>query len=83
MSGDERHEELWRLDAVELAGRIRRGRLTARAAVESALERLHAVNPAINAVVRTMGTTRRWQRRTRRTGRCGRVARSGHCTACR
>jgi amidase len=54
MSGDERHEEPWRLDAVELAGRIRMGRLTARAAVESALERLHAVNPAINAVVRTM-----------------------------
>jgi len=44
----------WQLDAVELAARIRSGRLTARAATESALARLHEVNPAINAVVRTM-----------------------------
>ena len=43
--------ELWRLSAVELAARIRRREVSAVQAAQSALERLHAVNPAINAVV--------------------------------
>ena len=49
MSGD-----LWRLDGVALAGLIRTGKVSAREAVESHLQRLHAVNPHINAVVRTL-----------------------------
>jgi len=43
-------EELWRWDAVELARAIRLGKVSSRAAVESCLRRLDAVNPAINAV---------------------------------
>src|SRR5689334_288239 len=46
--------ELWQLDATDLAQRIRTGRASAREAVESCLARLHAVNPAISAVVRTL-----------------------------
>ncbi len=44
----------WQLEAVEVARRIRTGQTSARAVTESVLERLHAVNPAVNAVVRTM-----------------------------
>lgn len=43
--------ELWRLSAVELAARIRRRDVSAVEAAQSALDRLAAVNPAINAVV--------------------------------
>ena len=43
--------ELWQLDATDLARLIRTGRASAREAVDSCLGRLHAVNPAINAVV--------------------------------
>jgi amidase len=42
--------ELWRWDAVELAGAIRSRKISSREAVQSVLERLDAVNPAINAV---------------------------------
>ena len=42
--------EPWRLDAIEQATLIRHGRLSAREAVDSALARLHAVNPTINAI---------------------------------
>ena len=49
MTGD-----LWRLDATELARLIRVGRASSREATESCLARLHAVNPAINAVVRML-----------------------------
>jgi amidase len=42
--------ELWRWDAVELAGAIRFRKISSREAVQSVLERLDAVNPAINAV---------------------------------
>jgi amidase len=48
------NDDLWTLDATETAARIRTGRVTSRAVVESTLARLHAVNPRINAVVRTM-----------------------------
>ena len=44
-------DELWRLTAAETAERVRSGATTARAVAESALARLDAVNPAINAVV--------------------------------
>ncbi|MFY3133348.1 amidase family protein [Achromobacter ruhlandii] len=43
--------ELWRLSAVELAARIRRRDISAVEATQSALARLQAVNPLINAVV--------------------------------
>lgn len=46
--------EPWQLDATETAARIRTGQLTSREVVESTLARLHAVNPQLNAVVRTM-----------------------------
>lgn len=43
--------DTWRLSAAELADRIRARQLSAREAAQSALDRLTAVNPAINAVV--------------------------------
>lgn len=46
--------DLWQLDATDLARLIRTGRASAREATQSVLTRLHAVNPAINAVVRVL-----------------------------
>lgn len=46
--------ELWALEAVELARLIRLGQISAREATQAALARLHAVNPAVNAVVRVL-----------------------------
>ena len=46
--------ELWRLDGTALTRLLRAGTVSARGVVISHLERLHAVNPAINAVVRTL-----------------------------
>jgi amidase len=46
--------ELWQYDATDLARLIRTGQASAREAVDSALTRLHKVNPAINAVVRVL-----------------------------
>ena len=43
--------DLWRLSAADLAVRIRSKQVSAREAAVSALARLDAVNPAINAVV--------------------------------
>ena len=43
--------EIWRLSAVETARAIRSGRLTSEAVIAAHIERMHAVNPAINAVV--------------------------------
>jgi amidase len=51
--------ELWRLDAVELARLIRLGVVSCRDTVDSALGRLEAVNPRINAVVRSMNAEAR------------------------
>jgi hypothetical protein len=45
--------ELWRLDAVTLAAMIRNGQISSREAVQSSLDRLAVVNPALNAVVVT------------------------------
>jgi amidase len=47
-------DDLWRLDATELARLIRLGRASSREVTESCLSRLRAVNPAINAVVRVL-----------------------------
>ena len=43
--------DLWRLSAVELATLVRKREVSAVQAAQSALQRLDAVNPAINAVV--------------------------------
>lgn len=43
--------DLWRLSATELAAKVRGKQVSAREATRSALQRLDAVNPAINAVV--------------------------------
>src|SRR6267143_1124567 len=42
--------DLWRWDAVELAAAIRTRRISSQEATRSVLERLAAVNPALNAV---------------------------------
>jgi amidase len=47
-------DDLWLLEASELARLIRLGRISSREATESCLSRLDAVNPAINAVVRVL-----------------------------
>lgn len=43
--------DLWRLDATDLTALTRAGDVTAEAAVQSAIDRMEAVNPALNAVV--------------------------------
>ncbi len=47
-------DELWRLDAVDLARLIRLGQVSAREATQSVLARIDAVNPKLNAIVRRM-----------------------------
>ena len=49
--------EWWRKGAVELARAIAAGEVTSREVVESHLARIEQVNPAVNAVVRTMADT--------------------------
>ena len=44
-------EDLWRLSAVDLAALVRSKKVSAKEAASSALARLDAVNPSINAVV--------------------------------
>jgi amidase len=47
-------DELWRLDATELARLIRLGRASSREATRSCVARLGVVNPKVNAVVRAL-----------------------------
>ena len=47
----------WRLDATTLASRIRDRDITARDAVTSAIDRMHAVNPQLNAVVEDLSAS--------------------------
>ncbi len=49
-----RHDDLWRLGAVELAAGIRARQISARAATTSVLSRIAAVNPRINALPEVM-----------------------------
>jgi amidase len=44
-------QDIWRLSAADLAGLIRAREVSAREAMQAALDRLDAVNPAINAVI--------------------------------
>ncbi|HWL81299.1 MAG TPA: amidase family protein [Roseomonas sp.] len=46
--------ELWRLQASEIAARVATREVSAREVTQAALDRLSAVNPAINAVVQEM-----------------------------
>ncbi len=46
--------EIWKWDAAAVAAAIRAGEISSREAVASNLERLHSVNPAINAVVEVL-----------------------------
>lgn len=50
-------DAIWAWDAAKTATAIRAGAISSREAVEAALGRLHAVNPAINAVVDVMKET--------------------------
>jgi len=47
-------DDLWRLDAADLARLIRLGQVSSREATQACLSRLHAVNSVINAVVRVL-----------------------------
>ncbi len=46
--------DLWRRTATDLAPLIARGKVSAREATEAALDRIAAVNPAVNAIVQHM-----------------------------
>jgi amidase len=43
--------DIWRLSATELTAQTRTGEISAEAAVQSSIDRMNAVNPALNAVV--------------------------------
>ena len=47
-------DELWRWQAVDLAKAIRTRKISSREAVQACLDRTHAVNPALNAVVQIL-----------------------------
>ncbi|SDW61665.1 amidase [Ruegeria halocynthiae] len=47
---------IWRLSATELAALTRAGDLSAEEAVQASLDRMHHVNPALNAVVEDLST---------------------------
>jgi amidase len=46
--------ELWRKGAVELAGMIRDREVSSREVVRAHLDRIEAVNPALNAIIRLL-----------------------------
>ena len=50
------HSDIWRLSATELTALTRKGDLSAEEAVQSALDRMHQANPALNAVVEDLGS---------------------------
>lgn len=47
-------DELWRLDAIEQAALVRRREVSSRELVQAHLDRIAAVNPSVNAVVRVL-----------------------------
>ncbi|KIC43935.1 amidase [Ruegeria sp. ANG-S4] len=49
------HSDLWRLSASELTTLTRNGDLSAESVVQAALDRMHKVNPDLNAVVEDLG----------------------------
>ncbi|MFE4017339.1 amidase [Streptomyces sp. NPDC059101] len=56
--------ELWKLNATELGAAVSRGEVLATEVVESHLERIAAVNPAVNAVTQLMADSAREAART-------------------
>jgi amidase len=50
------HTDIWRLSATELTTLTRRGDLSATEAVQASIDRMDAVNPALNAVVEDLRT---------------------------
>ncbi len=48
--------DIWRFDATELAALTQAGELSAEEVISDALERMHQVNPSLNAVVDDLGT---------------------------
>ncbi len=50
------HSELWRLNATDLTALTRTGDLSTEDAVQSAIDRMHQVNPDLNAVVEDLST---------------------------
>jgi amidase len=44
-------DELWYLDATDLAGHLRRREVSAREVTQAFLDRIEAVNPLVNAIV--------------------------------
>jgi len=47
-------DDLWQLDATDLARLIRLGQVSSLEVTQASLSHLHAVNPAINAVARVL-----------------------------
>ncbi len=48
--------DIWRFDATELAALTQAGELSAEEVISDALQRMHQVNPSLNAVVDDLGT---------------------------
>lgn len=48
--------DIWKASATEVAERVAKGEISATEAVRSAVERMHAVNPKLNAVVDDLST---------------------------
>lgn len=49
-------QDLWRLSAAQTAAHTIAGNITAESAIAAAISRMHAVNPALNAVVEDLST---------------------------
>ena len=73
---------IWRLDLVTLAGALRSGEVSARAAVEAHLERIAAVNPGVGAVTATLEDSALRAADAADAARA-RGAPAARCTACR
>ncbi|UWQ73203.1 amidase family protein [Leisingera sp. M658] len=63
--------DLWRLSATELTKRTRTGDLSAEDAVQASIDRMNAVNPALNAVVEDLSAEALERARALDTARAG------------
>jgi amidase len=48
--------DLWRLNAIDLTNLTRKGEISAEDAIKSSIDRMHQVNPDLNAVVEDLST---------------------------
>ena len=76
-------EDLHYLSATRLAGLLRAKQLSAREVLRAHLERIDAVNPAINAIVTLTAGPRARARAPSRTGWPRGASLPARCTACR